>query len=117
MLQVLAQQFPQSRVRLLLQAGAVEFPVLPKGLLRVQGQQLQVRFRLEQRRERLHPQANRLHGQDGEIVRGNQEENQFPAAHRHAMGVDPPDSHELPGGLLLFQQFFLCSVHSFNPHS
>ena len=42
-LRVLPQQFPQGRIRLLLQAGAIELSVLPKGLLGVQGQQFQVR--------------------------------------------------------------------------
>ena len=116
-LQVLAQQFPQSRVRLLLQAGAVEFPVLPKGLLGVQGQQFQVRLCLEQRRERLYPQPDRFHGQNGEVIWVYQKKYQLLIPGSKAVGIDPADPHELPSGLPLFQPLFLLSIHQFNPHS
>ena len=117
MLQVLPQQFPQGRIRLLLQAGAIELSVLPKGLLGVQGQQFQVRLCLEQRRERLYPQPDRFHGQNGEVIWVYQKKYQLLIPGSKAVGIDPADPHELPSGLPLFQQLFLLSIHQFNPHS
>ena len=58
-----------------------------------------------------------LRGQDGEVVRLDQEEDPLSGICHDAVGRHADDAHELPGGLPLAQFFFLFSVHGSSLHS
>lgn len=58
-----------------------------------------------------------LRGQDGEVVRLDQEEDPLSGICHDAVGRHTDDAHELPGRLPLAQFFFLFSVHGSSLHS
>ena len=61
-----------------------------------------------------HPAPDTLRGQDGQVVRLEQVEEQFvPAAHR-AVLRQAGDTHELPGSLPLTQELLFLSIHCYD---
>ena len=58
-----------------------------------------------------------LRGQDGEVVRLDQEEDPLSGICHDAVGCYADDAHELPGRLPLAQFLFLFSVHRSCLHS
>ena len=58
-----------------------------------------------------------LRGQDGEIVRLDQEEDPLSGVCHDAVGRHADDAHELPCRLPLAQLLFLFSVHGSSLHS
>ena len=58
-----------------------------------------------------------LRGQDGEVVRLDQEEDPLSGICHDAVGRHADDAHELPGGLPLAQFLFLFPIHGSSLHS
>ena len=116
-LHVLPKQLLQGGFRLLLQPPLVILLVFQEGLPGVQGQQFQGGHPLEEPGQGPYPAPDALRGEDGQVVRPEQVEEQLvPAAHR-AVLRQAGDAHELPGGLALAEEQRFFPRHSSCPHS
>ena len=111
------QQLPHGRLRFLLQAPQVILLVSLEGFAGIQCQNLQRGLCAEKHGEGADTAPDDLRGQDGEVVRLDQEEDPLSGICHDAVGRHTDDAHELPGGLPLAQFLFLFSVHRSCLHS
>ena len=111
------QQLPHGRLRFLLQAPQVILLVPLERFAGIQCQNLQRWLCAEKHGEGADTAPYDLRGQDGEVVRLDQEEDPLSGVCHDAVGRHADDPHELPCRLPLAQFFFLFSVHGSSLHS
>ena len=111
------QQLPHGRLRFLLQSPQVIFLVPLEGFAGVQRQNFQRGLCAEKHGEGADAAPDDLRGQDGEVVRLDQEEDPLSGICHDAVGRHTDDAHELPGGLPLAQLLFLFPIHGSSLHS
>ena len=111
------QQLPHGRFRFLLQSPQVIFLVPLEGLTGIQRQNLQRWLCAEKHGEGADAAPDDLRGQDGEVVRLDQEEDPLSGICHDAVGRHADDAHELPGRLPLAQLLFLFPIHGSSLHS
>ena len=115
--QILFQQFPHGRLRFLLQSPQVILLVPLEGFAGVQSQNFQGWLGAKKHGEGADTAPDDLWGQDGEVVRLDQEEDPLPGICHDAVGRHADNAHELPGGLPLAQLLFLFPIHGSSLHS
>lgn len=99
---------------------AVQFTVgIPplEGLTGVQSQNFQRGLGAEKHGQGADAAPDDLRGQDGEVVRLDQEEDPLSEICHDAVGRHADDAHELPGRLPLAQLLFLFPIHGSSLHS
>ena len=111
------QQLPHGRLRFLPQSPQVIFLVPLEGFAGVQSQNFQGWLGAEKHGEGADTAPDDLRGQDGEVVRLDQEEDPLSGICHDAVGRHADDAHELPGGLPLAQLLFLFPIHGSSLHS
>ena len=111
------QQLPHGRLRFLLQSPQVILLISLEGLTGVQSQNFQGWLGAEKHGQGADAAPDDIRGQDGEVVRLDQEKDPLPRICHDAVGRHTDDAHELPGRLPLAQFFFLFSVHGSSLHS
>ena len=111
------QQLPHGRLRFLLQSPQVILLVPLEGFAGVQRQNFQRGLGAEKHGEGADAAPDDLRGQDGEVVRLDQEEDPLSEICHDAVGRHTDDAHELPGGLALAQFLFLFPIHGSSLHS
>ena len=110
MAHVLPEQLPQGGEILLLQPGLIVVLVALEGFAGIQGQQLHCFHTPQQLRQGADAAPDPLGGQDGEVVRADQIKNQLTSGRLQAVIGELVNPHELPGGQMPPQLFFLFSV-------
>ncbi len=110
MAHVLPQQFPQGGEFLVLQPGLIVVLVALERLTGVQRQKFYRFHTPQQFRQGADTAPDPLGGQNGEVVRADQIKNQLTSGCLQAVIGELVNPHELPGGQMPPQLFFLFSI-------
>ena len=111
------QQLPHGRLRFLLQSPQVILLVPLEGFAGVQRQNFQRGLGAEKHGQGADAAPDDLRGQDGEVVRLDQEEGSLSGVCHDAVGRHADNAHKLPCRLPLSQFLFLFPIHISCLHS